>query len=141
MGRKIYRTAQGRMVDLGALQLQNEHVRSVGNMGVNARGDLLDSDNRPMDSRNRQVATQYKKQTTNTSRTPVASSSVAKTKPVVEIPTPPEDFEDDFEKIDAVQETSQAPAEESGGLAAAIARAREVRQVPIAPPPRTIKKI
>ena len=141
MGRKIYRTAQGKMVDLGALQLQNEHVRSVGNMGVNARGDLLDSNNRPMDSRNRQVASQYKKQTTNTSRTPVASSSVPRSKPVVEIPQAPEDFEDDFVKDDVeTLPTQDASPEESGGLAAAIARAREVRQVPIMAP-RTIKKI
>ena len=45
MTRKVYRTANGKMVDLGALQLQNENVRAVGNMGVNARGDIIDSGN------------------------------------------------------------------------------------------------
>ena len=62
MTRKVYRTAQGKLVDLGALQLQNEHVRAVGNMSVNARGDLLDSRNRPIASKNSQVARQYSKQ-------------------------------------------------------------------------------
>ncbi len=43
MTSKIYRTAQGKIVDLGALQVQNEHVRAVGNMNVNARGDMVGS--------------------------------------------------------------------------------------------------
>ena len=55
MTRKIYRTAQGKMVDLGRLQLQNENVRAVGNMKVNSRGDRLDSTNRPIQTRNEQV--------------------------------------------------------------------------------------
>ena len=44
MTKKVYRTAQGRLVDLGALEVQNEHIRAVGNMNVNARGDKLDAD-------------------------------------------------------------------------------------------------
>jgi predicted amidohydrolase len=44
MSKKIYKTAQGKIVDLGALQVQNETVRAVGNMNVNARGDRLDAD-------------------------------------------------------------------------------------------------
>jgi len=47
----------------------------------------------------------------------------------VDIPTPPEDFQDDFVKpADAT-----TPAA-SGGLAAAIARARQVRQEPLKTP-------
>ena len=65
MTRRTYRTAQGKTVDLGALQLKNENIRAVGNMSVNSRGDLLDSHNRPIDSRNQQVAKQYRKQVTN----------------------------------------------------------------------------
>jgi hypothetical protein len=42
MSQKIYKSAQGKVVDLGTLMLQNESVRAVGNMGVNARGDVLD---------------------------------------------------------------------------------------------------
>lgn len=38
-----YRTAQGKQLDFEALRLQNEEVRAVGNMNVNARGDKLQS--------------------------------------------------------------------------------------------------
>jgi hypothetical protein len=39
----IHRTAMGRAVDMSSLQAKNEKVRAVGNMGVNARGDTIDS--------------------------------------------------------------------------------------------------
>lgn len=39
----IYRTAQGRKLDMGQLAAKNEKVRAVGNMNVNARGDTIDS--------------------------------------------------------------------------------------------------
>jgi uncharacterized membrane protein YukC len=60
---KIYKSAQGKTVDLGALILQNEDVRAVGNMGVNARGDLLDSNNRVIDKKNHQIKRHTDRQT------------------------------------------------------------------------------
>jgi hypothetical protein len=69
MTRKIYKSAQGKTVDLGALILQNEQVRAVGNMGVNAAGDLIDSNNQVIDQRNRQVQRQYKKTDSNSKKT------------------------------------------------------------------------
>ena len=74
MTRKTYRSAQGKVVDLGALQLQNEGVRAVGNMNVNARGDTIGSDNTVIDQRNRRVQRQYQKQT-NVSDLPPAMSN------------------------------------------------------------------
>lgn len=62
MTSKVYKSAMGKTVDLGALILKNENVRAVGNMGVNAAGDVVDSNNRVIDQRNRQVQRQYKKQ-------------------------------------------------------------------------------
>ena len=133
MTRKVYRSAQGKVVDLGALQLQNENIRAVGNMGVNARGDLVDGWNRPIDSRNQQVARQYGRQASNVMDEPVqtkAPENKVKEKAVkkikVQAPTPPEDFDDDFVKATVAQQ----PA---GGLAAAIAKAREIKQEPILP--------
>jgi hypothetical protein len=38
---KIYKTARGKMVDIDRVKLTNENVTAVGNMRVNARGDLL----------------------------------------------------------------------------------------------------
>jgi hypothetical protein len=51
MTNKVYRTAMGKPVDIGALLLQNETVRAVGNMSVNARGDVIDSRNKVIDSK------------------------------------------------------------------------------------------
>jgi hypothetical protein len=101
MTKKVYRTAQGQVVDLGELLLKNEEVRAVGNMGVNARGDIIDSQNRQVESRSKVVQKSYSRQT-NVMDEPV---SVVETK-----------------------------STESGGLAAAIARAREVKQTPLKTP-------
>jgi len=137
MTQKQYRTAQGKLVDLGALQLQNETVRAVGNMPVNARGDLIDSHNRPIDTRNQQVARQYKKQVGNVQDAPVYSSRqhTDAQQPLVQQPQ--------------IQQVAPAPVpvpevnEAAGGLAGAIARARSVVQEPLAPTGRTtgFKKI
>ena len=132
MTRKTYRSAQGKMVDIGALQLQNEEVRAVGNMSVNARGDLVDGWNHPIKSRNEQVSRQYGRQTSNVSAEPVLSKAPdpVKEKPAKKIkaraPQTPEDFDDDFVKPVA----QNVPA---GGLAAAIAKAREIKQEPLLP--------
>lgn len=120
MTRKVYRTAQGKLVDLGRLQLQNENTRAVGNMGVNARGDKIDSLNRPIEKKSSQVQRQYNRQVT---QSPAPKASPKRQPRAADIPPPPEDFEDDFAKDDA-----PAPA---GGLAAAIARAREIKQEPL----------
>ena len=39
--KRMYRTMQGRMVDIEKLRAANEDVRAVGNMNVNARGDII----------------------------------------------------------------------------------------------------
>jgi hypothetical protein len=64
MAGKIYKTALGKTVDMGKLSMQNEKVRAVGNMKVNARGDMIDDMNRVISSKTDQVNKQYNKQTT-----------------------------------------------------------------------------
>ena len=39
--KRMYRTMQGRMIDIEKLRAANETVQAVGNMNVNARGDVL----------------------------------------------------------------------------------------------------
>ena len=127
MTKKVYRSAQGKTVDMGALLLQNESVRAAGNMSVNARGDIIDSRNRVIDSKNKQVQRQNRRQT-NVTRTEVDNRAV-KTSSHAEIIADtfddlPEDnniIKDDIVEISTV-ETS------SGGLASAIAKARSVTQ-------------
>jgi hypothetical protein len=63
MTNEVYRSANGKTVDMGALRLQNEKVRAVGNMRVNARGDIINDNNEVISTRNEQVSKQYKKQT------------------------------------------------------------------------------
>ena len=63
MTKSIYRTAQGKQIDMGKLALQNENVRAVGNMKVNARGDAVDDYNRVIETKNQQVAKSYRRQT------------------------------------------------------------------------------
>lgn len=134
MTRKVYRTAQGKMVDLGRLQLQNENTRAVGNMGVNARGDKIDSMNRPIDKKPAQVQRQYNRQT-NSAPAAAVPAPRQRPKPPVEVPPTPEDFQDDFVKDVEVP----APGSATSGLAAAIARAREIKQEPLRSPADTAK--
>lgn len=63
MTKQVYRSANGKQVDMGALRLQNEKVRAVGNMKVNARGDVVDDMNRIIATKPQQVNKQYQKQT------------------------------------------------------------------------------
>jgi hypothetical protein len=133
MTSKVYRSAQGKSVDLGTIMLQNEHVRAVGNMNVNARGDRLDSNNQVLETKPRQIQRQNAR-TTNVSATDVHTSSIKarrqaaaepKTEATVAPVAPPQP-----------ETVTQPPAQDetatgripTGGLAAAIARNREIKQ-------------
>ena len=59
MTKDIYKSARGKPVDMGALRLKNEKERAVGNMKVNARGDIIDDGNNIMVSKPQQVHKQY----------------------------------------------------------------------------------
>ena len=113
MTRNTYRTAQGKHLDMGALILQNEGVRAVGNMDVNARGDRLDADNRSIQSRRAQVNHKYNKQIAKPDKVHSQQPTANAAKP--DVPPPPEDFDDTFEK------PTESPAQ--SGLAGAMARA------------------
>ena len=133
MTRKVYKSAMGKAVDLGSLILQNEGVRAVGNMNVNARGDRLDSNNQVLETKPRQIQRQNAR-TTNVSATDVHTSSIkarrqAAAEPKTEAPVAP--------MAPPQPETvTQPPAQDetatgripTGGLAAAIARNREIKQ-------------
>ena len=65
MTQKVYKTAQGKTVDMGRLMVQNEKTRAVGNMKVNARGDMVDDLNNVVSTKTQQVNKQYNKQIQN----------------------------------------------------------------------------
>jgi len=76
-GKRTYRSSQGKAIDLGALLLQNENTRAVGNMGVNARGDRIDNRGGVVDSKVKQTNRQYNKQIGPVDDLPVASRRAA----------------------------------------------------------------
>lgn len=65
MSKDIYKSANGKPVDMGALRQKNEHIRAVGNMKVNARGDRVDDNNQVIQSRIQQTNTHYQNQVHN----------------------------------------------------------------------------
>jgi len=74
MTKKVYKTALGNNIDLGALILQNENVRAVGNMKVNSRGDKIDPSGNTTISRSQQVNKNLQRQRVNTTSEPVLSN-------------------------------------------------------------------
>jgi len=154
MTRKVYKSAMGKPIDMGALLLRNENIRAVGNMNVNARGDRLDSMNRVIETKNKQAQRRYDRQSnvsagpahtgTGAGRTqtsaPTTPDAPAQDTTVDDptVDTPPVDPADTFADlpqddpadmaapVDTVDNTPVAIP--PGGLAAAIARSKEVKQ-------------
>ena len=130
MTQKTYRTAQGRVVDLGAMMVQNETVRAVGNMSVNARGDIIDNQDRVLATRGEQVNRNLKQQT-NANPGPIPTSS--------RVPEAPKLSE--AEQLELARKERQAKREAvargesveltgdkpTQGLAAAMARAEKLK--------------
>ena len=112
MSKTIYRTAQGRLVDMGAMFLQNEKTRAVGNMKVNARGDHIDSQNKVIAPRTQQATKNYNTQASKT----VDPGTTPKPAPRPAAPAPA-----------PKQTKSPEPAETVKGLAAAMARAQQIK--------------
>ncbi len=131
---KVYKTAKGKLIDIGSLLLSNENTRAVGNMGVNARGDQIDSKNQPISTRNEQVQKHYAKMHTGAVEDhPVyksaahasASADLNVDEELVESPEPIEENEE----VSVPLVESPKPIEElGGGLASAIAKAKQLKQ-------------
>lgn len=54
-------TAMGKQLDMASLAAKNEKVRAVGNMNVNARGDILSPSNEVIDNTNQRINRIYNK--------------------------------------------------------------------------------
>jgi len=152
---KTYRTAKGKIVDLGSILNQNEDVRAVGNMNVNARGDIIDSQNKTIERKNKQVQKQYRKQIGNRVTDDVVYSSkraaeaaqtvssiaaeYAKKEPARAQKIINESVDETISiappapVVDPAVEAIEEP-QAKGGLAAAIAKARQVKQEPLKSP-------
>jgi hypothetical protein len=130
MTQKTYRTAQGKVVDLGAMMVQNETVRAVGNMSVNARGDIIDNQDRVLATRGEQVNRNLNRQT-NANPGPIPTSN--------RVPETPKLSEAEQLELDKKQRQAKREAVARGesveltgdkptqGLAAAMARAEKLK--------------
>lgn len=147
---KAYRTAKGQTLDIGSLLLQNENTRAVGNMGVNARGDIINSEGRTIKGRNEQMQAQYSqvhKEQQLAKDEPIyknqaEAEAAALMKPKVTkkervnavAPEQVKTNSTHAPTADPVVETQPAPAKKTAskpkasGLAGAIAKARSVEQ-------------
>lgn len=76
---QTYKTAQGQSLDMSALKLRNETERAVGNLKVNARGDLIDESNRILSNRKDQVLKSLEK-TSKITDIPVTTGQVKRGK-------------------------------------------------------------
>ena len=126
MTQKIYKTARGKQVDFGSLRLQNENVRAVGNMGVNSRGDRIDSNGKVIDSTNDQLQRRMQRQT-NVSDGAIHTSTRAQQAEINAAATMAPVVADPVVAIVDIAKTVTTEETENG-LAAAIARSKTVKQ-------------
>jgi hypothetical protein len=113
----MHRSALGKTVDMSSLVSKNEKVRAVGNMNVNARGDIIDSHGRVVQDNTQRVKRQYSntvnKPSIQEDVQPEVVTPVVTPPPVVEVLTPdlnPEEekmFEefDDYEEVEEIKQT------------------------------------
>lgn len=134
---KIYRTAQGRQLDIEKLRLQNESVPAIGNMRVNARGDQLGPGGKIVKSREQMLDDHYKSNVSKRANVAPADDIPTKGGKAQKIDTfAPGKIEADPAPIApptvSVGDTNKAPATANnekalkGGLARAMAKSREL---------------
>ena len=133
MTNEVYKSANGKTVDMGALRLQNEKVRAVGNMNVNARGDVIDNQGRVLSTRGEQVNRNLNRQT-NANSGPVPSSNrgpqqsrparLSEAEQLELDRTQREAKREAVARGEAVELKGNAPTQ---GLAAAMARAEKLK--------------
>lgn len=141
MTKKVYRTAMGKTVDIGALVLQNEQTRAVGNMGVNARGDVVNSQNKVIETRAKQVQRSNQNKSRVAKPIPTTTSNHAlhvqkNLEPKATVNDTFNDLPDDNDVVrepevtvsDMPSKMPETTTELRGGLAAAIAKAKAVNQ-------------
>jgi len=90
--KRMYRTMQGRMVDIEKLRSANESVQAVGNMNVNARGDVLGAGGKVITPKETVIRKYYEQPKGMVSDTPLKSKPMpapkVEAKPQVQKMTP-----------------------------------------------------
>jgi len=91
-------SALGKVIDMTALSTQHEKTRAVGNMGINARGDLVDSHNQVIKNNNERISNSYKK-TISDEPEPAKKSQLTPDQPPIDL-SELSDAEKEFENSD-----------------------------------------
>ena len=144
MTQRIYKTAQGKAVDLGAIMLKNENTLAVGNMSVNARGDLV-APTGVVTPRAKVVSASIEDQIVKPKKEkPVTSKRAAKAEAKasnhVATPAPAVEFSPADTAHPVVKETPEEQVNKLAGLAAAIAKTKVVQQEELTPPSKAARK-
>ena len=117
MSKRVYKTANGKRINIDAIVSQNEESIAVGNMRVNARGDELGPGGRIERTREKVMADYYKL------NTPVATDHMP-----VPREEPKRDLVDDWVEPVVVQDVDPKLQEQSttkplrGSLASSVAK-------------------
>ena len=116
MSKRIYRTANGKAINLDAIIAQNEESIAVGNMKVNARGDELGPGGRIERTRDKVMSDYYKL------NTPVAADVIPAPREA-----PKKDLVDDWiEPVSAIKDEEEIDEVQTkplrGSLASSIAQ-------------------
>jgi hypothetical protein len=136
---KIYRTAQGRSLDMETIRLQNEFVPALGNMRVNARGDQLGPGGKIIKSREQVMDEYYKTRPAVGDNIPTEGDIPTRspTRRVSSPLTTSSKKAAEFKPADAIPDDMAPPAsgkatevekELKGGLAAAVARTKKLEK-------------
>lgn len=129
---KIYRSAQGKEVNMEELRLKNESTIAVGNMKVNARGDELGPGGVVVKTRNQAMDEYYARNAIYTKETVAESERIAATAQ----PAQPDDLSDVDPTI--AEQDADMPAQPGqpvvrGSLADAVAKSTKVEQKLLSP--------
>jgi len=138
---KIYKTARGKSVDFDKIKLSNETAIAVGNMKVNARGDLLGAGGQVAKGRNQIMDELYsvepgeiaESRETMQPSTPQKLIDLTNNLTVSTTDTPPADDQTTDDDSATANPTTR------GSLASSIAKTATVEQKPM-PSPKELAK-
>jgi hypothetical protein len=124
MNKRVYKTANGRTINIDAIIAQNEESIAIGNMRVNARGDELGPGGKVSKTKEKVMQEYYKL------NTPVASDHIPKPREEVK-----PDLIDDWIEPITPKQTTEPIVEESistnplrGSLANSVAKTQSPKE-------------
>lgn len=131
MTKKIYRSAQGKNIDVDMIRLQNEETIAVGNMRVNARGDELGPGGIVVRTRNEVMTEHYNSNAVYTEESVAAANHAIAT---MQAGAEADNF-DDLDSSISEQDTDMPvnKPELRGSLADAVAKSAVVDQKLLTP--------